>query len=285
MDAGNSTEALLNFRKATQHSISDARFWYHRFATETALGEKAAAAFSLKVASTARAMNPGREKQTMAGISSIQGNLRLQIVRNYLTTRLALSTGTTADELITAALKPKDNPTTALESRLVTLHQSDDTAEASPALQDISKWQAVAKRMLLEEEPIAGVTQDDLASFRKASQLAADGNEDVWANRVAAGLDLGTDEITWRLDICAENTPDFQSLVLDKIIGEILQKKESQETYERLIKNIKIEPNSVDCSEKETGSDEIPEDEVTPACCCPCPDPCARPARRCFLRR
>ena len=297
MEAGNPTKALSNFHSASQHSISDARYWYHRFATETALGDTAAAAFSLKVASTARAKTPEREKETLVGISSIQGNLRQLIVKDFLRIRLALSSGKTATQIIATALEQRNSLTDTLNSRLVTLQQSDEVT-SDPAT--LSNEQAIAMRMLLEQEPIAGVTEQDIASFKTATRL--DNEQDAtWASRLAAGLELGADEILWRWDACTENASNFQDLVPTKIVDEILQKTASQEDYKRLIESIKIEPTWVDCrqvgvpepapeTETETETEKvdmegIPHVEIIPACCCPCPDPCARPARRCFLRR
>jgi len=294
MRAGNRSDALESFRLASQHSVSDARYWYYRFATETSLGETAAASMSLRVASTARFQNPSREKETLASISSITGNLRHQVVLDYLKTRLAFSHGQTAKDIIATALETKTSQSMIPESRLVMAEQSD-APNASPTV--LSGHQEIAMGMLLGQEPIAGVTADDLASFQTSSRLT-DESDELWANRVASGLEMDDNEVTWRLDACSENESTFQALVPSKIIGEILQKTASQDDYKRLIENINIAPNWVDCGSasgpaSEPESNGEPEDppqieestEATPPCCSPCPAPCARPAHRCFLRR
>ena len=294
MRAGDRSGALKSFRLASRHSISEARYWYHRFATETSLGKTAAATMSLRVASTARFQTSGSEKDTLAGISSIQGNLRHQIVLDYLKTRLAFSHGKTAKEIIATALETRTSQSMTLKSRLVMAEQSD-APNASPAV--LSENQKIAMGMLLGQEPVAGITAEDLASFQTSSRLA-DENDEKWANRVASGLKMDTNEVTWQLDACSENESTFQGLVPTKIVGEILQKTASQESYERLIDNINIEPNWVDCSSAnepatdpgaEQDSKESPQIEdiidSTPACWSPCPNPYSRPVHRCFLRR
>jgi hypothetical protein len=281
-DLNQSTNALANFKKASQHSVNDARYWYHRFAAELSIGDVKSAASSLRVASTVRATNPMKESQTMAGISRIQGDLRQLVIEDFIETRLALMGSATADQLIEDAIGSDASAT--LDSLMKALKRI--IGQGGEVMAELSEDQSIVESMLTGSQPIEGVTEDDLNALRIASIKSGESTEH-WANRFAAGLQLSDGKITWDFDACQTKSGNLQTLVLKRIVSEILQKTASQEDYQRLLDNAVFSPNWIDCDRSEDPQRRsVPFDVNAEDCPCTCHDlPLENNAHRCFLKR